>query len=70
MHMLSDYGLTKEEVHAHKMFEVSEFINQRDGDPQDIILAKTIQGLSDYLYEVDVDMVVFHGDRIEAWLVD
>ena len=29
--MLSDYGLTKEEVHAHKMFEVSEFINQEMG---------------------------------------
>jgi UDP-N-acetylglucosamine 2-epimerase (hydrolysing) len=45
---------------------VSEFINQRSGDPQDIILSKTIQGFSDYVCEVQPDAVIFHGDRIEA----
>ena len=47
MHMLSEYGLTKMEVHNKKDFEVIEFMNQRHGDPQDIILAKSIIGFSD-----------------------
>ena len=42
MHMLDKYGLTKEEVRSYEEFETIEFLNQRDGDPQDVILSKTI----------------------------
>ena len=66
MHMLEKYGLTKEEVHYQKSFNVFEFINQRDGDQQDIILAKTISGFSDFLQEHRPDLVIIHGDRVEA----
>lgn len=66
MHMLKKYGLTKEEVHQQKRFNVVEFINQRDGDPQDIILAKTVSGFSDFLQEHRPDLVIIHGDRVEA----
>jgi UDP-N-acetylglucosamine 2-epimerase (hydrolysing) len=66
MHMLEKYGLTKEEVHQKKSFNVVEFINQRDGDPQDIILAKTVSGFSDFLQENQPDLVIIHGDRVEA----
>lgn len=66
MHMLEKYGLTKTEVHRQKLFNVVEFINQRDGDPQDTILAKTVGGFSDFLQEHQPDLVVIHGDRVEA----
>lgn len=66
MHMLEKYGLTKEEVHRNKCFSVVEFVNQRNGDPQDIILAKTVMGFSDYLQEHRPELVVIHGDRVEA----
>lgn len=66
MHMLVKYGLTKEEVHQQKRFNVVEFINQRDGDPQDIIFAKTVSGFSDFLQEHRPDLVIIHGDRVEA----
>lgn len=66
MHMFEKYGLTKEEVRNHKEFELFEFLNQRDGDPQDIILSKTILGFSDYLKEINPDLVIIHGDRVEA----
>jgi len=66
MHMMEKYGLTKIEVHRQKRFDVVEFINQRNGDPQDIILAKTIIGFSDLLQERTPDLVIIHGDRIEA----
>jgi UDP-N-acetylglucosamine 2-epimerase (hydrolysing) len=66
MHMMEKYGLTKTEVHREARFEVVEFMNQRDGDPQDIVLAKTVTGFSDYMQEKKPDLVVIHGDRVEA----
>jgi UDP-N-acetylglucosamine 2-epimerase (hydrolysing) len=45
---------------------VFEFQNQREGDPQDMILAKTVVGFSDFLTEYRPDLAVVHGDRIEA----
>lgn len=66
MHMLDRYGLTKLEVHRLADVAVHEFLNQRPGDPQDVILAKTVLGFSDYLAEDRPDLIVIHGDRIEA----
>lgn len=64
MHMMDRYGRTKIEV--QRMFDTFEFLNQREGDPQDIILAKTVVGFSDFLAEHRPDLVVVHGDRVEA----
>lgn len=66
MHMMARYGLTKVEVHRMKGVTVHEFQNQREGDPQDMVLAKTIVGFSDHLTEARPDLVVVHGDRVEA----
>ncbi|MXY32661.1 MAG: UDP-N-acetylglucosamine 2-epimerase (hydrolyzing) [Boseongicola sp. SB0676_bin_33] len=66
MHMLERYGMTKIEVHRVPGVTVHEFLNQRPGDPLDTILSKTVVGLSDYLIEHRPDLVVFHGDRVEA----
>tara|TARA_R110000824_G_C15232528_1_gene678829 strand:+ start:6167 stop:7315 length:1149 start_codon:yes stop_codon:yes gene_type:complete len=66
MHMMEKYGLTKTEVQRESRFKVVEFINQRDGDPQDIVLAKTVVGFSDFLKEHHPDLVIIHGDRVEA----
>lgn len=66
MHMLDRYGLTKIEVHRTQGVTVHEFLNQRIGDPQDMILAKTVIGFSDYLAEHRPDLVIVHGDRVEA----
>ncbi|MFN3662732.1 UDP-N-acetylglucosamine 2-epimerase [Yoonia sp.] len=66
MHMLKTYGLTKLEVHRTAGVTVHEFLNQRPGDPQDMILAKTVIGFSDFIHEQRPDLVVIHGDRVEA----
>lgn len=66
MHMMDRYGLTKIEVHKMPGVAVHEFLNQRPGDGQDIVLAKTIVGFSDYITETGTDLIVIHGDRIEA----
>ncbi len=66
MHMLDRYGLTKNEVARTQGVTVHEYLNQRPGDPQDHVLAKTVTGFSDFIAEVRPDLVVIHGDRIEA----
>lgn len=66
MHMLDRYGLTKIEVHRTPGVTVHEFLNQRLGDPQDMVLAKTVLGFSDFIAEHAPDLVVVHGDRVEA----
>jgi UDP-N-acetylglucosamine 2-epimerase (hydrolysing) len=66
MHMMDRYGLTKLEVQRMPGVRVHEFLNQRPGDGQDIVLAKTVVGFSDYITENRPDLIVVHGDRIEA----
>lgn len=66
MHMLDRYGLTKLEVARVEGVEVHEFLNQRPGDPQDQVLAKTVMGFSDYVTEHRPDLIILHGDRVEA----
>ena len=66
MHMFEKYGYTKYEVTRNSSFGVVEYVNQREGDNQDIILSKTIVGFSDYIEESKPDLIVIHGDRIES----
>ncbi|MBN2631631.1 MAG: UDP-N-acetylglucosamine 2-epimerase (hydrolyzing) [Rhodobacteraceae bacterium] len=66
MHMMDRYGLTKLEVQRMPGVRVHEFLNQRPGDGQDIVLAKTVVGFSDYITEYKPHLIVIHGDRIEA----
>ena len=66
MHTLDRYGMTKLEVQRMAGVAVHEFLNQRMGDPQDMVLAKTVIGFSDFVAEHQPDLIVVHGDRIEA----
>ena len=66
MHMLPAYGLTRVEVHRVPGVNVVEFLTHREGDPQDIIFAKTVIGFSDHLRVERPDLVIVHGDRVEA----
>ncbi len=66
MHMMERYGMTKLEVHRLEGVNVHEFMNQREDDPQDTILAKTVVGFSDFVAELRPDLVIVHGDRVEA----
>ena len=66
MHLLEKYGLTSIEVSRMKKIKRFEFINQMEGDPQDKILSRTITGISEYVSRLKPDLVLIHGDRIEA----
>ena len=66
MHMMRRYGETRLEVKRFPGADFFEFVNQREGDAQDFILSKTILGFSDFVHEHRPDLVIIHGDRVEA----
>lgn len=66
MHMLSRYGSTWDEVRKAGLKNIYRFINQNSNDSMDQVLAKTISGLSDYVKETTPDLLIVHGDRVEA----
>ena len=66
MHMMKRYGETRIEVKRLQGVEFFEYVNQREGDALDLVLSKTVMGFSDFVHEHKPDLVVIHGDRIEA----
>ena len=66
MHMLERFGSTWEEVVESGLASVYPFVNQAPGDSMDVVLAKTVTGLSDFVKESSPDLIVVHGDRVEA----
>lgn len=66
MHMLHKYGATHEEVRKSGFTNLHLFMNQNSADRMDHVLAKTITGLSDYMQEIRPELLVIHGDRVEA----
>ncbi|MBI2470412.1 MAG: UDP-N-acetylglucosamine 2-epimerase (hydrolyzing) [Planctomycetes bacterium] len=66
MHMEPKYGGTKSEVEKCSFKNVYAYINQRPYDSMDTILANTVKGFGDYVCALRPDMVIVHGDRVEA----
>ena len=66
MHMLERYGSTWKEVTSLGVGSIYTFINQNQEDSLDVVFAKTVAGFSDYVKEIQPDLVVVHGDRAEA----
>lgn len=63
MHTQSQYGYTAHEVYRSRA-ETFTFLNTSDTVEQ--TLACTVDGLSRYVKEVTPDLIVVHGDRVEA----
>jgi len=67
MHLLSKYGSTYYEIEkCLQRVNLFKYINQNHDDTMDVVLAKTVSGFSDYVKETKPDMIVVHGDRVEA----
>lgn len=66
MHMIPKYGSTWREIEKDGFKNVYHFINYDKLHNMDISLSKTIQGFSNYIHEVKPDLIVVHGDRLEA----
>ena len=66
MHLQEEYGYTLLEVERCGFSNIHTFENYTHETTMDLTLAKTIQGLSSYVKECWPDMIVIHGDRVEA----
>jgi len=68
MHMLARYGSTLNEIRRAGFAHIYPFVNQ-DGSvnsQMDLVLSTTVQGLGHYVREFKPDLLVVHGDRVEA----
>jgi UDP-N-acetylglucosamine 2-epimerase (hydrolysing) len=66
MHTLSLYGSTYLEVKKHNYKNIFIYMNQTTTSDMDLILANTVVGFGNFVKEINPDMIVVHGDRVEA----
>ena len=66
MHMQRLYGSTVDEIVKCGYPNIYKFINATSEKSMDLTLAKTIEGLSNFCGEIQPDLIVVHGDRVEA----
>ncbi len=66
MHLQEEYGYTLIEIQRCNFKNVYTFENHTHETTMDLTLAKTIEGLSGYCKEVQPDLIVVHGDRVET----
>ncbi len=66
MHVISKFGYTYREVTKNFRSKVIKFKNQSLGDRLEIILSKTTDQFSKITKNIDPDLILIHGDRVEA----
>jgi len=66
MHMDSKYGKTVDEIFKAGFKNIYQYINHDTIGYMDKTLSKTIDGFSHYISEIKPDLIVVHGDRVEA----
>ena len=66
MHLQKKYGQTVDEIKKNGYENIFEFINYSSETTMDQTLAKTVLGLSDFIKNTHPDLIVVHGDRLEA----
>jgi len=66
MHLDKRYGYTVNEIEKCGYPSIYKYINFGHETPMDIILAHTIEGLSNYIRQERPDLIVVHGDRVET----
>lgn len=68
MHLNPKYGSTVQEIYKSGFKNVYEFNNNDIQKPldMDITLSNTISGFSNYIKGLKPDLIIVHGDRVEA----
>lgn len=66
MHMMKKYGLTYYEVKKTNFSNIYAKKNQTKRNDMEKTLAKTINIFSEYVKKTKPDLIVVHGDRLEA----
>jgi UDP-N-acetylglucosamine 2-epimerase (hydrolysing) len=66
MHLSTTHGYTVDEIVKCGYKNIMKFVNHTEQCSMDQILAKTILGFSSYIQKLSPDLIVLHGDRVEA----
>jgi UDP-N-acetylglucosamine 2-epimerase (hydrolysing) len=66
MHVHEKYGNTIVEIEKSNFSNIHQFKNFNCEETMDEILANTIRGLSIFSKEINPDLIIVHGDRVEA----
>lgn len=66
MHLQQKYGYTVDEIEKCGYKNIYKYINHTSEKSMDHTLAKTIEGFSNYVKEFQPDLIIIHGDRVEA----
>ncbi len=66
MHMDKKYGYTVIELEKYGYDNIYKYINHDTESAMDITLSRTIEGFANYIRLVEPDLIIIHGDRIEA----
>lgn len=66
MHLDHKYGHTVNEIIKSDFKNIHQYKNHGENEFMDRVLAKTITGFSKYIVDLQPDLVIVHGDRVEA----
>ena len=66
IHLLKEYGYTVQQIERDELCEIVKFENQKLDEPMELVLSRTISKLSEVLEKRNPDLLVIHGDRVEA----
>jgi UDP-N-acetylglucosamine 2-epimerase (hydrolysing) len=66
MHLDDKYGFTVNEIYKSGFKNIHTFKNHAGAEFMDRTLAKTITGFSEYIATQNPNLIVVHGDRVEA----
>ena len=66
MHLQKKYGFTANEIIDAGFKNIFKFKNFINDPSMEITLANTITGFSKYIKENNPDLIIIHGDRVEA----
>lgn len=66
MHMDTKYGYTVREIEKCGYNNIYKYINHDATASMDLTLSRTIEGFANYIHFIQPDLILIHGDRIEA----
>ncbi len=66
MHMDNKFGYTVREIEKCGYKNIYKYINHDSNSAMDITLSRTIEGFANYIRLIQPDLIVVHGDRLEA----
>ena len=64
MHLQKEYGETIDEIYKSKIENI--LVSKTIIIKMDIVLAETIKGVSNHIHYSKPDLILVHGDRVEA----